>query len=142
MAHSASAQTDVTRRKTTTKDAEPLASVGICRQTSPVTKTSQEPPEHCCSARSETVFDLPDRGRLRDVREVAALLKTTRDAVYDLISTGLLTATKPAGRYRVSIPDLEAYVRSTRVVAVLPVTQTNEPDTGATSPAPGGEDDE
>lgn len=128
---------DVGRLKTTTKDSEPLASVGICRQTIPVTTTSKEPPAHQCSGHPDPIFDLPDRGRLRDVREVAALLKTSRDAVYGLISSGSLPVTRPTGShrgYRISIPDLEAYVRSTRV------TPNEKAPARAASHAEAGED--
>lgn len=103
-----------------------------------MTKTDGGPCEvsHCdCRPAPEgVIFDLPDRGRLRSVSEAAALLKTGPRQVYGLINDGSLTASNPAGRYRVSIPDLEAYVRSTRV------TPTQKTPAGAASPAGVGED--
>jgi excisionase family DNA binding protein len=109
-----------------------------------VTTTTADPaPAVSCSGQlglfplpDGALFDVPDRPRLRSVREVAALLGCGKDVVYALIKSGALTATKPGGHLRVSIPDLEAYVRSTTVNG-----DADQTPAGAGTPAGAREDD-
>lgn len=107
-----------------------------------MTKTATGAPEvpHCHGQLAlvplpeGAIFDLPDRARMRSVQEIADLLGLSKDAVYGLIRDGSLTASKPAGKYRVAITDLEAFVRSTRV------TPNEKAPARAASHAEAGED--
>jgi excisionase family DNA binding protein len=82
------------------------------------------------------LFDVPDRARLRSVREAARLLHVSRDVLYDAIRAGVLPATRPGGHLRVALSDLEDYVRSTAVTATA-----NDAGPATVPAGPAGKDD-
>lgn len=97
-----------------------------------MTTTSAEPAE-VPSWGQAPLFDVPDRARLRTVREVAELAHVHRNVVYGAINAGALTASRPGGRWRVALTDAERWIRSTETTTTEPVPgvpATDTPETG------------
>ena len=56
------------------------------------------------------------QSRLMDLREVAEALRISRTSVYDLLAKGRLESVKIGRSRRVLAADLEAFIRSLKVV--------------------------